>query len=364
MIDPMSKHRPPTPGAPQPPCAVSVPASTSNLGPGFDLLGLALSLRLEVTLRTGIRGDGGAPRFALETTARAAALGWPSATELGPERDLLVRAFERGRAVFGAPVAGAPVAGAPSPGAPVAVDSQAPVTFEVDTQIPVARGLGSSGAAVAAGLLLAAHRAPREVSRGELLALGIELERHPDNVTPALLGGLCAALLPTPEECSALGLSEGPRTVRIVPHPGLAFCVAWPDVQLATARARALLPASVPFADAVENPRRLALLLEGLRTGAPDLLALGGRDALHVPHRLPLVPGGADALARARSAGAHLATLSGSGTALFAIAPGERIEAVAEALREGLDAAREPGRAPAQARVVEPVLEAPVVREL
>ena len=156
MIDPMSKHRPPTPGAPQPPCAVSVPASTRTLGPGCDLLGLALSLRLEVTLRTGIRGDGGAPRFALETTARAAALGWPSATELGPERDLLVRAFERGRAVFGAPVAGAPVAGAPSPGAPVAgapspgapvagapspgapvaVDSQAPVTFEVDTQIP------------------------------------------------------------------------------------------------------------------------------------------------------------------------------------------------------------------------------------
>jgi homoserine kinase len=272
---------------------VSVPASTSNLGPGFDLLGLALDLELQVTLR---RGAPGGPAVRVQADARTE--DWPATG------DLLAIAFERALAAFGA-----------SPG---------PVQLEVSSAIPIARGLGSSGAAIAAGLLLGAALAPASVPRAELLRLAVELEGHPDNVTPALCGGLCLAFV-RPD--------GAPRVVAIEPHASLTFAVAWPRATLATAAARALLPARVPFADAVENPRRLALLLEGLRSGDPELLALGGEDRLHVPYRLPRVPGGAQALAAARGAGAWLATISGSGTALLAISARDRAEAVAEAMR-------------------------------
>src|SRR5205085_286756 len=122
--------------------------------------------------------------------------------------------------------------------------------------------------------------------------------------------------------------------------------------------ARGVLPRTVPFADAVENPRRLALLLEGLRRADPELLALGGEDRLHVRHRLPLIPGGAEALAAARESGAWLATISGSGSALVALGPRARREAIAEALR--VELARADGEA--HARVVEPVHGTPLVR--
>ena len=299
---------------------VSVPASTSNLGPGFDLLGLALELELQVTLR---RGEAGGPPVVVRPDARTE--DWPVAG------DLLAIAFERALGAFGA-----------RPG---------PVLLEVQSEIPIARGLGSSGAAIAAGLLLGAALGTSAVPREELLRLAVEIEGHPDNVTPALCGGLCLSFV------RRGGL---PRVVAIEPHASLAFAVAWPRATLATAEARALLPARVPFADAVENPRRLALLLEGLRTGDAELLALGGEDRLHVPYRLPRVPGGAAALAAARGAGAYLATISGSGTALFAISARDRAAAVAEALRAELAG---PGGG-ATGRVLEVARAAPAVVRL
>jgi homoserine kinase len=125
---------------------------------------------------------------------------------------------------------------------------------------------------------------------------------------------------------------EPPRTVDVELHPSLAFAVAWPGARLGTTFARNLLPLEVPFADAVENPRRLGLLLEGLRRGDPELLQLGSVDHLHVPYRLAHVPGGEAGMGAAREAGAFLATLSGSGTALFAIADAEHVAGVAEAM--------------------------------
>src|SRR6185369_11065728 len=111
------------------------------------------------------------------------------------------------------------------------------------------------------------------------------------------------------------------KVVRQKLHPDLGFALAWPSKGLATPAARKALPANVPFGDAVENPRRLALLLEGLRTADPELLALGVEDRLHVPYRLPLIAGAKEALEAARASGAWLATISGSGSGLFAIGP-------------------------------------------
>ena len=293
-----------------PPLTVRVPATTSNLGPGFDCLGLALSLELGVTLRASSSAAPG------EVRVRADGVdGWPLAGDAGAGEDLLVRALRAGLARFGG--------GAGEAGLELAVASE----------IPIARGLGSSGAAVVAGLLLAAELAPARPSRAELLALAIELEGHPDNAAPALEGGLCLASADGPR----------PRVVRYEPHASLGFAVAWPPTRLATSEARALLPERVTLADAVANARGLALLLEGLRSGDPELLRLGEADRLHVPHRLPRIPGGATALAAARAAGAYLATVSGSGTALFAIGPRGGEPPIAEAMRSALDLARAGG---------------------
>ena len=218
------------------PLRVCVPASTSNLGPGFDLIGVALSLDLTVEA-VPAEGDG---RW-LELADEAA--DWPR------EDNLLARAFDMARGDRGGDYA-----------------------FRVTSEIPLARGLGSSGAAVAAGLLLGRAAARGTESREQLLALGLELEGHPDNVAPALFGGARACV---PRR-------DGARMVQLELHPEIGWSVAWPEVRIATEVARAALPREVPFADAVENPRRLALLLEGLRSADPGLLRDGIADRLHV----------------------------------------------------------------------------------
>lgn len=299
---------------------VRVPASTSNLGPGFDLVGLAVTLYLDVELR---RGESREPTLDLTDGSVAQ---WPPLAD-----NLLLRGFRRGCELSGA--------------------AETRATLIPRSAIPLSRGLGSSGAAVVAGLLLGASVGPREVERATLLAHAIELEGHPDNATPALLGGCVLALAVA---------NEAPAVVRVSPHPSLAFAVAWPAVPLETKFARSILPRTVPFADAVENPRRLALLLEGLRTGDARLLGLGAEDRLHVPYRLPHIPGGITALDAARAAGAWLATVSGSGSALFAIASHDAIAEVANAMKLALHAAAPP----ASAHVVELAHDAPRVEQI
>lgn len=299
---------------------VSVPASTSNLGPGFDTLGLALSLHLRVRVHA-TPGDA-APEFR-ELTGCAST--WPR--DAG---NLVWRAFELARTRLAAP----------------------PWSCALDahSDIPVARGLGSSSAAIAAGFLLASELAPKRATLAQLLAWGDELEGHPDNTTAALAGG-CTLALPKPDGEIAF--------VRQELAPELGFAVAWPRTPLTTHASRAVLPREVTFKDALENPRRLALLLEGLRRGDAQLIRLGAEDRLHVPYRLPLIPGGAAALAAARAAGAWLATISGSGSALIAIGPHASMKTIAETLR--VELARADGEA--TAHVVTPVFGTPVVRE-
>jgi homoserine kinase len=297
--------------------ALRVPASTSNLGPGFDLLGLCLSLHLDVEVET--LSPGHAHRYAdLAGEARH----WPA-----PPECALFRAFDHTRRASGETPMG--------------------LALHASSEIPIGRGFGSSGAAVAAGLLLASALAREPVSRARLVEWGLELEGHPDNSTASLCGGCTLAL---PHE-------RGVRVVAARVHASIGFALAWPATALSTSRARTVLPREVPFRDAVENPRRLAMLVAGLESGDPDLLRLGEEDRLHVRHRLPLIAGGERALALAHESGAWLATISGSGSGLIALGPRSHVARIAEAMRQALDAAD----GPACARVVELVRAPPEV---
>lgn len=270
---------------------LSVPASTSNLGPGFDQLGLCLSLWLDVRCQPS---EG-------QLTVEAKVEGWPSASD-----DLFRRALE---AAAKAPLSGWRV--------------------ELSSEIPIGRGFGSTGAAVAAGLLMGrALDGDPDPDPRSLLAPGIALEGHPDNVTASLLGGLTT--------CVPIDGPHPPALEHRV-HPSIGFAAAWPAEPLPTARARAALPEQVPFADAVENARRLPLLLAGLAQGDPDLLRLGAVDHLHERYRLPLLPGAADALDAARESGAWIANISGAGSGLVAVCPLPDRDRVAAAMADRLE---------------------------
>lgn len=298
---------------------VRVAASTSNLGPGFDFLGLALDVWLEVEARTADRHS----LAALDGTCTD----WPE-----PSENIFFRAFDRVRSAVGLP----------------------PLALEVDarSEIPLGRGLGSSGAAIAAGLALGAGwEDPRRITSeiGLLVELGADLEGHPDNSTASLVGG-CTLAIPS---------SSGLIVLPVDLHPDIGFAVAWPETQVATSEARAVLPRQVPFEDAVENPRRFAALAEGLRRARPDLVAAGLADTLHVRHRLPLIPGGEVALQAAREAGAWGATISGSGSTLIALCAPSDADRIARALIESFES--QGGRA--WGRAVRPVNHGPVLEE-
>jgi homoserine kinase len=297
--------------------ALRVSASTSNVGPGFDLLGLCLSLYID---REAEFGSSGGPHEQLLLGGDAAH--WPP-----PRENLLFRAYDE---LLG--------------------NARPALRLRAHSQIPIGRGFGSSGAAVAAGLLVASALCEPQPAREELVALGLALEGHPDNSTAALLGG-CTLALPHA------------RGVRVVPaqvHPAIGFALAWPASPLPTSAARKVLPTSVAFADAIENPRRLAMLLAGLASADPELLRLGQEDRLHTRYRLPLIRGGAEALAAAHAAGAWLATLSGSGSGLLALGAHADMPKIARAMQGALEALDPP----AHARVVDIVREAPEARWL
>jgi homoserine kinase len=263
---------------------VRVPASTSNLGPGFDCLGLALDLYLEVVVERTDRG------LSIENSGSS-----PSQATRGD--DLVYAALARTLRRRGAPERG--------------------LRIVVRSEIPVARGLGSSAAAILGGLLaghLLAHgEAPDPPT---ILAEAVEIEGHPDNIAPALLGGLVACAVTEQGRVHAL---------RLPLPPDLGIVLVIPDVRVPTARARQILPAKVPLADAVFGLSRLALLLGSLATGDLQGLREAMRDRLHQPHRLGLVPGLGGALeALAAEPGCLGAALSGSGPTLLAVVRGDR----------------------------------------
>jgi homoserine kinase len=279
-----------------------VPATSANLGPGFDALGLALDWTEEVFVRlrpSGLRvtvvgGEGEVP---------------------ADETNLVVRGARAALAAAGYPDAGLEVC--------------------QSRRLPVGRGLGSSAAAVVAGLIAVNRALGEPLPRDRLIDLATAIEGHPDNVAPALCGGLCVA-------CRVDGPDGEPHvlTVRLPPPPGVVAVVAVPDQVLETRVARQVLPEQVPFRDAVANVQRACLLVASVAAGRTELLREATGDRLHQPYRAALLPALEACLEAARSAGALGAFLSGAGPSVVALVPGGRSEEarVAEALRVALAA--------------------------
>ena len=274
---------------------VRVPGSSANLGPGFDVFAAALSVHLELEVtETG------------EFTVDAG--GDPLPTD---RSNLCVRAFERLHSADG-------------------------LTFEIRNSIPLACGVGSSGAAIVAGLLAADHMFELGLERDQVYEHAVALEGHPDNVAAALYGGI--ELCPSP---SGDGL---PRPVRLEPPNGVEPVLVVPSERVPTTEARAALPSEVALADAVANVAAASQLALGIERSDLDLIARGLADRLHQPHRAPLYPRSIELLGEARSMGAIGATISGAGpsvlfwcfwqdTGKVADALADRIEGWAEVLR-------------------------------
>jgi homoserine kinase len=281
---------------------VRVPATSANLGPGFDALGLALALYNEVTLEesdgisVAIEGEGAGQLDAGEknVVARGVALGFEAA----------------GRRFLGA-------------------------RLRCVNRIPLGRGLGSSAAAWVGGLVAANALLGEPLDRAALLTAAARAEGHPDNVAAAVLGGLTVSCA-EPDRITAVRLPV-PRDI--------AWVVLVPETQSSTTEARAVLPESLPRADAVFNVQRVSLLLAALTAGRPDLLAAAMHDRLHQPYRLPLFPWMDDVAGAARRAGALGCVLSGAGPAMLAAARGGAGEGVARAMEQALRAAGIGGRA-------------------
>ncbi len=273
---------------------VYVPATTANLGPGFDCLGLALDLWNETRFTPGGRG-----------------LTWDIAGE-GAQRlprtedNLLWRAFLHGCRAAGA---------APPEG----------IRITCRNGIPIGSGLGSSAAAVLSGLLGAQALAGTQALPLEaLLRLAADLEGHPDNAAPALLGGLV--------------LAAG-RRARRIEIPLWTVVYALPEARLSTREARLVLPQQIALQDAVFNIGHALLAVEALRSGDLPLLRQAMRDRLHQPFRAALIPGMQAALQAARSAGAA-AALSGAGPGLVAFCLPEQAEQTGRAVRAAFQRAR------------------------
>jgi homoserine kinase len=267
---------------------VQVPATSANLGPGFDALGLALGMYDELTLRaTAVPG------------LRVEAYG-NTPTD---ETNLVVQAA---RAAF-------------------AVTGEQPAGLEVGytARIPHSRGLGSSAAAICAGVTAAlALRGVHD--RALALRIAFGLERHPDNIAAALYGGLTVAWI---------GPEGDPAAIRLVPAAGIVPVAFIPQQRTSTAASRSALPAAVSHPDAVRNAGRAALLVAAL-TACPRELLAATEDRLHQPYRLPGIPEGAALITRLRAAGVP-AVLSGSGPALLALCRDRGESALARGLAAG-----------------------------
>jgi homoserine kinase len=237
---------------------VRVPASSANLGPGFDVLAAALGLHVEVEVaETG--------RFAVHTDLSIAR----------DRRNLAVRAFETLHPADG-------------------------FEFTIRSDVPLSGGLGTSAAAYVAGLLAADSMFELDT---DLLSVATRLEGHPDNVAAALYGGFVVC--------------GGGRAARFDVPAGLEAVLVVPHKSVRTAKARAALPAEVPMRDAVFNVAHASLLVLGLARGDWDLVAEGLDDRLHQPRRAPLYPQSMALLRRARELGALGATISGAGPAVL-----------------------------------------------
>ncbi|MDP3179430.1 MAG: homoserine kinase [Spirochaetaceae bacterium] len=269
---------------------VRVPATSANLGPGFDSLGIALSLYND---------------FFVSLTDETLVVDSEPGTE-GPE-NLFLQSYRRGMAELRVPVQ--------------------PIRVRFASGVPMARGLGSSSTCIVGGLLAASAAAagaldapargggalPSALSRSRILDIAAEIEGHPDNVAPAVLGGF------------AVAVTEGGRVVAIRASidEELRFHAMVPPFPLETAKARAALPASVTHKDAAFNAGRAALVAAAFLSRDYGALGVACCDRLHEPYRAPLIPGFAEVAEAARAQGALAVFLSGAGPTVMALCRAE-----------------------------------------
>ncbi|MEG3917799.1 homoserine kinase [Microcoleus sp. T3_A4] len=275
---------------------VTVPATTANLGPGFDCIGAALSLynrfqfsRLEPSATEKLK---------ITVTGKEAAKVKTDDSNLAYLA--FVKLYDR-------------------------LNQSPPhVAIHIDMQVPLARGLGSSATAIVGGLVGANELAGKPLSQVEVMQLAIELEGHPDNVVPALLGGCRLAASHTP---------SGSWEICDIPwHPNIVPVVAIPDFELSTAEARKVLPADYSKADAIFNAAHLGLLVRALETGNENWLRCALQDKIHQPYRQSLIKGYEAVQQAALNAGAYEMVISGAGPTLLALTDVANAVAVEKAM--------------------------------
>lgn len=257
---------------------VQVPATTANLGPGFDCLGMALELYNTVEVVPASRG------LIMDISGEGAA-------ELPrDEHNLVYQAVQRVFRQVGYSPAG--------------------LKLRLFNQIPIARGLGSSTSAIVGGVIAANILSGGKLSLKDIINLASSVEGHPDNVAPAVLGGIVVSVQ-----------ADGDvKCLKIQPPPGLRGVVAIPDFAFATKTSRDILPVQVTFQDASFNVGRAALLVAALQQGDLSLLGVAMEDRLHQSLRSSYIPGFKKILAAAKLAGARGVTLSGAGPTVIAFA--------------------------------------------
>jgi len=262
------------------PFTVDVPATSANLGPGFDALGLALDItntvRVEIADRweMSIEGEG----------ARQLPSG---------DRNLMLRSLTTAARRWDIELP--------------------PLRLTCSNSIPLSRGLGSSSSAIVSALVIANHVGEGERSADDILQLASELEGHPDNVTPAYLGGVQA--------CALAGGKVVHARVPVKRAPSLAVYI--PDVPMPTREARRVLPRRIEIHDAVYNISRACVLVAALASGDLDVLRYGTEDMLHQPPRMRLFPGMPVLFHAALEAGACGVYLSGAGSTVVAFVDGD-----------------------------------------
>lgn len=277
---------------------VTVPATTANLGPGFDCLGAALSLYNQFVFSPLSPGQ----------PDQIEASGLEADRVKTDESNMAYQAFRHLYQQLNQP--------------PPAIH------LAIRLGIPLARGLGSSATAIVGGLVGANMLANSPLSQADLMALAIDLEGHPDNVVPALIGGCrLAASQNEVIQPAAWSICDIPW------HPDVLPVVAIPDFELSTSEARRVLPSAYSRQDAIFNAAHLGLLLRALQTGQSDWLQAALQDRIHQPYRQALIPGYETVQTAAIQAGAYGLVISGAGPTLLALAHSAQAEAVRIAMQ-------------------------------
>jgi homoserine kinase len=263
---------------------ITVPATSANLGIGYDTLGMAVSLY---------------SHFTFERADKLTIMGCPE--EFQNENNLVYVSFVDALAAWGEPAF--------------------PVAIDIQTDVPVARGLGSSSACIVAGILGANALLGNKLTSRQMLTLATAIEGHPDNVAPAMLGGFVTSVY-----------DEGQvYSVKKNIDEQLAFAAFVPDFRLLTSKARAALPDMVSHKDAVYNLSRAALATAAFCDGDYSLLGVATKDSLHQKYRLPLIDGGDEMFELAQDLGALAVYISGAGPTIMAVVPRDDQEFFARA---------------------------------